>query len=611
MINFKQFITEASVIMDATDPESRVLKKLLKKHKVKMEIVNNEGPSGFPEVELTGARKDLEAVLASEDGWDDAGLNDYIEESNSANESKIVIKRKYTESYPAVTVGKSAKIRNKMLEAISDGKITQEEFNSILKEMSTDSPRWMRRNNKFFSISEEGISLSKFGKKALSQITVNEEELDEGRAFVAAAKKAKDEGKKEFEFGGKKFPVQIKEEKKSQFIYESFRDFVNFLTESKEATEAESILADLLDERGGDMGELHGMEIDDALDTVESYGHKGAKAKKIAQELVSMTNESLINEAFASVKLASILTGGNKMPKDLPKAFYNMSKIALDKVQDVDIIEIDPQAARKEKRQNAVYLYFTTNEKENPYAARGSYGVSTIPANTLLAITDGSNEWMNMQWQNKYNSKDRKKSLQKTKRDDSSGFDKSSSNDSYGSGISSLTKVAELADRAYCLDLDILKARYSTTAKRDERADSKAGAIAFKSDKDFKKANLDRYNTIISDRASKMPLDKMVADAIDTITKQIKDGLVKGEKGKYGDIIIGRNKKGSEAKLSEAARHMQYILDDFQRYVSSSNQAKIEKDSGYSGNYYDQEIKRYAKDVSDKLKQVEDFGYIW
>ena len=46
------------------------------------------------------------------------------------------------------------------------------------------------------------------------------------------------------------------------------------------------------------MGELHGMEMEDALDTVESYGHKGSKAKKIAQELVSICNESVVNEAI-------------------------------------------------------------------------------------------------------------------------------------------------------------------------------------------------------------------------------------------------------------------------------------------------------------------------
>ena len=67
------------------------------------------------------------------------------------------------------------------------------------------------------------------------------------------------------------------------------------VTEGKEADEAESILSDLLGER--DMDELRGMSMEDALDTVGAYGHKGSKAKKIAKELVSMTNESVVTEA--------------------------------------------------------------------------------------------------------------------------------------------------------------------------------------------------------------------------------------------------------------------------------------------------------------------------
>ena len=77
-------VDEATVIMDTTDPKSSTLKRLLKKHKVTMEVVNNSGPGGGnPEVELTGDRKDLEKVLASNDGWGDADLKDYIEEGNA------------------------------------------------------------------------------------------------------------------------------------------------------------------------------------------------------------------------------------------------------------------------------------------------------------------------------------------------------------------------------------------------------------------------------------------------------------------------------------------------------------------------------------------------
>ena len=98
----------------------------------------------------------------------------HFNQNDRVDEGKITIKRRYTENYPARTVGKSARIRNKMLEAISDGAITQEEFNSIIAELSSDSKRWLSRNSKLFNITEAGITLTGLGKKILSQITVNE-----------------------------------------------------------------------------------------------------------------------------------------------------------------------------------------------------------------------------------------------------------------------------------------------------------------------------------------------------------------------------------------------------------------------------------------------------
>ena len=53
-------------------------------------------------------------------------------------------------------------------------KITQDEFDTLVKELSSDHKRWMKRNGKMFNVSEEGISLSKFGHKILKGITVNE-----------------------------------------------------------------------------------------------------------------------------------------------------------------------------------------------------------------------------------------------------------------------------------------------------------------------------------------------------------------------------------------------------------------------------------------------------
>jgi len=96
----------------------------------------------------------------------------------------ITTKRKYTENHPASTVGKSARIRNKMLEAIKDGKISQLEFDAILKEMSSDSKRWMKRNSSMFNVSEDGISLSGFGNRILRGITINEKTMKNPETWV-------------------------------------------------------------------------------------------------------------------------------------------------------------------------------------------------------------------------------------------------------------------------------------------------------------------------------------------------------------------------------------------------------------------------------------------
>jgi hypothetical protein len=83
-------VSEATVVVDATDPKSKILKKLLKKHNVKLEVLRKVGDAGgHPEVELTGSKEDLQAVLHSEDGWYTDDLDEYIEESNGTFNVKV------------------------------------------------------------------------------------------------------------------------------------------------------------------------------------------------------------------------------------------------------------------------------------------------------------------------------------------------------------------------------------------------------------------------------------------------------------------------------------------------------------------------------------------
>jgi len=851
-------------------------------------------------------------------------FNDFL------NESKITLKRQYTNNHPAITVGKTASIRNRMLEAIKDGKLTQEEFTAILKEASVDSNRWMKRNARFFSITEDGVTLTKIGNRTLAAITVNESVVNEkvketteaegrnwkvgtldhpkfgkittfkfmtndnvwiqlstrqpledqdnfmiadgGSAYNTSwslndknvKKMAKDlqelslrlqndsfmnlgksgEGKykgKEvklkdyvdaveawvelkdsllsesvvteaitaalrpfyralndsgnlkrydgpkilgsrpgntptdeligadeedrilFGTNGNKFGiksvrgtnlptkllkslgfvegnsftkgVEAYKPKGDDMIYidlNNMQELVaafdpktnysveesavtesdepkctnrkghlykqidkdgtvecthcglrNSLSESVTAnysveesvvneSEAENILNDLLDERGGDMGELYGMEMEDALDTVEAYGHKGSKAKKIAQELFALTNESnknsiqegrafaaaakkakdsdeeefefngkkfpvtikekkvvtewlhtnfsnftsTLNEAFSSQLLASLFKKENgKLDNSLAKAFYGKTKIAMDKVQDEDLISTTPSAAYKAKGGNTITFYISDNEKNNIYASEDAgYYNKTIPGGGyLLAVTSGDNKFYDNAWANRYTATDKSRTLveRPNKSNDTIGISKKYKGWD-GTGLYNVKRISEVADRAVVVNVDLLQQKYSTTNKRDERNAAKSGATAFKSDKDFKAENKNRYEIILQNKAAKLPLDKIVADAIDLLTDQIKQGLAKGEKGKYGDLIIGISPNGRETKMRDASNHMSNILDNYARYV---DYVKQEEDSvaqyGQSESWYARSIKQYAKAIKDGVDKIESFNYAW
>ena len=85
LLKESNIVFEATVEMDATDPDDKDFLKFLKKNKVKITNKVMDGPGGgTPVITMQGSRKDLEKVLADgEYGWDDPDLAEYIEESVS------------------------------------------------------------------------------------------------------------------------------------------------------------------------------------------------------------------------------------------------------------------------------------------------------------------------------------------------------------------------------------------------------------------------------------------------------------------------------------------------------------------------------------------------
>ena len=118
-----------------------------------------------------------------EDAWKAAQKND-----ESVNEGKIVVKRKYTENYPAKHTYSKAHVRNKVLELLKAGKVTEEDFFSAIS--GAGAPRkWIQRNNQYFKVEEEDgqrfYSLSGKGSKIASSlqeikesVEVNDDSLD-------------------------------------------------------------------------------------------------------------------------------------------------------------------------------------------------------------------------------------------------------------------------------------------------------------------------------------------------------------------------------------------------------------------------------------------------
>ena len=693
---------------------------------------------------------------------------DYIDEE--LNERVVTIKRRYTENYPAVTVGRAARVRNRMLEAIADGKLTQEEFDAILKEMSIDAKRWSRRNARYFNVSEDGVSLSKAGSRILQKIAINENTVNEARqSWIVytgvVAKKfysehtSKKSAEKMIDMVIKKFDtvgMMTKElwekeraegfviEETTPFVYESFAAFESTnlnedadIIRQKPLKDAEKLKKavgsakwridyDTADsgeyiiryemlkdneppyglmilyyppmnnepypsskkglfavERWADGTELYyGEDYKKALDAINKHKEssnesvltegkhdemldKVADAVKDASnfmnigialkkagikydfstgmmpmyqlkqhpiailnkkyvekgdrevgdvaigvlESVNTDNDEMLTEAFKSSKLRNLLTMGGadgRAIKSLSKAFYGLTKYKLDELPDASLRDVPVDVARKEYGNDKEYavFYIVDNEKENEYADRLKGSEYKLIEPGILAITRGK-EFLGTTAMGT-RALDAVATL--SANGPSAGGDKRYSG--WGaSGLYNLKRIAEIADRAVVVWLN--NDAFKTNDLRQERTDAKSGAIAFKSDVDFKKANLARYAEILATKASKMPLDKMVESAINELSDQIKKGLSAGEVGRYGDIIIGKNKKGSEVKMRDASNHMSNILDNYGRYCSYVNEAEKEKEAQYSSGFYEKEAKKYAKEVSDQIKKIKGMDYAW
>ena len=625
-----------------------------------------------------------------------ASFEDFLSEGK-----KLQIKRKYTENHPAKTVGKTANVRNAVLQAIKDGVVTREEFNKILSELSADSRQWSSRNRKYFNISEEGIKLSKWGMRILNELDSEEEEMILSDEISENVKVLKDKWPYvEFKLKGKKHKVDFEYEDEiddhgnegKDLYYRGQDEDGNFFEVDVYADsrgEVQDVLYDTLvqveeskvnekDDAGTHLDNLEsivgkardffaiGKELDkggykkkyfysDTMApsyTIEVDGFKFAIINKkyvdkgdrevgdIAIGLLEnmntnmkkefnlfesfgdfLSSNGILNEAINSAILRSVLSNGREGKQGkknlsmLAKGFYGLSKVALDKIEDEDfIISNDVDKIFKNYGGNSHVLFFISdNEKENPYydTKNGSWNdYKMVPGGGIvLAAMSGDRQFFRNEWSRWSGGR----VWSKDKKGDEGQIGINHKYRGWGaSGLNNGKRIAEMSDRVIVINLDLIRQKYSTENLRKARAEARAGATAFKSDKDFKSANQARYHKILADKAASLPLDKMVSDAIEKLSKQISDGLAKGEKTQYQEIKIGESPKGREVKARDASQHMSNILDDYARYVDYVRQAEeSEARYGERESYYERESKDYAKRVKEKIDKIDSFDYAW
>ena len=359
----------------------------------------------------------------------------------------------------------------------------------------------------------------------------------------------------------------------------------------------------------------------------KEYKELKQKAKEMKESTIytsfsNFVNESYmaeeeVNEAFKSSKLRNLLNM-KKSPKSLMKGVYGATKIALDKVEDHQIIDVDPKQGPK---QDGYVFYYTTQEKENPHAVDDYYNAK-FPANTLLALAKGKKVfYVRSDWSR------RSGSTYTLTTDPKGGYSRHAGatdigpNKSYSgydaSGLGSLARVISIADAAFVINPDALE---TTHDKIKQRSQAKEGAIAFKDPKEFKEANLSRYREILTQRSKSLDVDKEVIKAIEEVADIMKNGVKNQKKNKYNELIMGTGKDGRDFKINDLTNFTSNLMSDYERwsrYMKEVEDAKEAMKSGdddrsqYTIKWNEKEALTYSKSIKDRLKKLKNRNLAW
>ena len=301
----------------------------------------------------------------------------------------------------------------------------------------------------------------------------------------------------------------------------------------------------------------------------------------IKDEVITVIRNQYINEAFADpliAKLAKERGIGNRW-QSFFKAFAKTHDIAWDKLPKGTLtksnnVNSDPMIKK------GLVFWMVDQEKPNPYKSSRYWDSNYTLRPGVLAVTlNGKIQYMS--GGGVY----------------SGGKSAGDAIGQAGRGMLQVKKLKEMADHVLVMDFESF--RGGTTAMKAQRADLKLGKDSFSDHRAWRRANAERYKSILDARVgTRDQVDRMVGEIVQIANEAIKTGMEVVKVGQYDDLMT--TVKGKEVKMDAVTSAMTQTLRYYAEYIRYANQAEKDKKNDWGGDYND----RSAKDTAGRIKKI-------
>ncbi len=305
----------------------------------------------------------------------------------------------------------------------------------------------------------------------------------------------------------------------------------------------------------------------------------------IKEELINVLEEMRINEAFADPEIRKLAQlGGLEANKwtNFFRSFAATHDIAWDKLPKGTLNKTTNMNDPLIKKGLAFYVI--DNDKDNPYG--GDRYFDRVVRKGVIAVS------LNGKVQYYYGSRRGGAATLGPR----GGYKQGSAAGRGVRGTLQLNKLKKLADYAYVMDFETY--RGGTKALKAKRADLKLGKDSFKDAASWKKANLQRYKSIIDARVgSRDQVDKMTAQIVKIANEAITTGMEVTKMGKYDELVTTIN--GNEVTILSVTNAMTRVLRTYAEYIRFEND---EQQADYSKDFYKGRKENAAGEINQALK---------